>query len=695
MAPIDKVLLWNTTTRKVDSRQHESSCESKQRDIDDPAQLNNRGTFRFSLSRIHRPNDKRCIVNVCIHGSSVSSFVCLLFVCFFLDKNHFPIHSLVNEVLQEYHERLKRVEEALVSVQIMHESSQKDDNHHGTLSLSDAVQMFVEMQELQNRQLERLEAYIRQQQSFRNNHAAVAPPPLETLLETDRETDPSVSASKVQSQGTSTQSDHSKNEPDDHSWILNRTHPSDEGGAGGVHAAQRDTSSALNRHHSNVKEEHSPSMTSADPTVLQHPADDNDDEETYDVDDDDSAKYCVTIPANKQSYRSVPALDTYLRPLSPSAISEVHFVTSPSSVSVTNITFDDDDDHYFHDHNATNDVHFPLVLETVMEEDQSVVSRETPVLDRYRLAHDERSPHGFVVLPNPRRHRHSGRKQKSRHTLKENKKPIAPQLPATIYEHSIGNATSSSSSSSVTNTAVKEESTITNHLPSLLLRTPLSADVISKRGGVLRKQPQSDFRHSLAPSLLYAKANLMRDTPKPSVLTTPPPAAKNHPSAPTTDMTSIAIKSPPPTSKRRHDRFADPTQELESNGSITEKDNTWKQIQPYMKPISKMEYDNAPRIVHLQVEYEELITAVDALNDAIHCAVTDGGHSNTIISHVHVSEAEAHLILTQSARFVDVRKRKNILFALCSLRRLIMRNPNKITSGPEHEIEFIFDIVGS
>jgi hypothetical protein len=434
-------------------------------------------------------------------------------------------------------------------------------------------------------------------------------------------------------------------------------------------------------------------MSSADPTVLQNLVEDDD--ETYD-DEDDSAKYCVTIPPTTLQG---PHPNTNQRPLSPSAvISEVHIVSSPSSPSVTNITFDDDDyEHYFHEHITSNDVQLPLVLETVMEEDQSVLSRETPVLDRYRLAHDERSPHGFVVLPNPRRHRHSCQKQKSQHALKASQKPITPQQAATIYDHSSGNPTLLSSS--IIDTA-EEQSSITTHLPSLLLQPPLSADVTSKRGGMLRSQMQSDFRHSLAPSLLYAKANLMRNAIQPSILTTPPPpsTANTYPSDSTMDMISFAIKSPPPSSKRRDDRLQDPSHELESNNSINENDKTWKQTHPYMKPILKTEFDNAPRIVHLQVEFEELITAVDALNDAIHDAITDCSHSGTIISHVHVSESEAHLILTRSARFVDIRKRKNILFALCSLRRLIMRNPNRTTStkaGPDHENDFIFDIVGS
>ena len=159
------------------------------------------------------------------------------------------------------------------------------------------------------------------------------------------------------------------------------------------------------------------------------------------------------------------------------------------------------------------------------------------------------------------------------------------------------------------------------------------------------------------------------------------------------------IQSPPPPKCDDNDSFAnqESTAVIQTtfaaavegwqSPSLAERNGNKEQSCPFVRSVSKDEYDAAARIIHLQVSLEEIVSAVDALNDAIRQAV-----GSMQIAHVHVAESEAHLIF-QSFGFDDDRKRKSLLFALCNFHCLLTRQPDNSSNNCVKD-DTIFDVVG-
>lgn len=127
-------------------------------------------------------------------------------------------------------------------------------------------------------------------------------------------------------------------------------------------------------------------------------------------------------------------------------------------------------------------------LDTVLEEDASVGTTETPVLDRYRLDPDDQSPHGLVVVPNQR----GSSKKKIKKVYRKSPYPKQPPTPR-IDENAPLNL---------------DESTVGSPLVAFSAsRKPLTSigDRLAKRLVALDEQD----RRSLAPSLMYASAALV------------------------------------------------------------------------------------------------------------------------------------------------------------------------------------------
>ena len=116
---------------------------------------------------------------------------------------------------------------------------------------------------------------------------------------------------------------------------------------------------------------------------------------------------------------------------------------------------------------------------------------------------------------------------------------------------------------------------------------------------------------------------------------------------------------------------------------------------PFLRPVTKPEFDVAPRIIHLQVTFGEVEAAAAALNDAIRQALR---FQKPAIARVHVADSEVHRILRLAcsnngcAAFEEDRKRKSLLFALCHFGRLRMRRPTASSEEEEHEL--VYDVVG-
>lgn len=224
----------------------------------------------------------------------------------------------------------------------------------------------------------------------------------------------------------------------------------------------------------------------------------------------------------------------------------------------------------------------------------SVGTTETPVLDRYRLASDDLSPHGFVVLPNPRNQNSTSHRTKKQ-------------------QH----ATRSSTPSSL---LLSHNRVASNTMPSLT----------DKGDGRGRLQTISE-----------------------RIL-----GAINIPSSQQTPLKTSLTNDATRLKNSARDSFADPA--------------------ILLRYIPRAEYDEAPRLVHLQTTFDELQSAVTLLN--AHMQFTSWGDDRRFIQN-----SEAHRILAES--FPLERKRNSVLFALSFCQRVRMRLPTR------REDEIVYDVV--
>jgi len=361
--------------------------------------------------------------------------------------------------------------------------------------------------------------------------------------------------------------------------------------------------------------------------------------------------------------------------------SQIEYDTDAPSPANTNLTFD------MSIISNLNETLGQQLLETVLEEsvesaaNSSRRSTETPVLDRYRLVKDDQSPHGFVVLPNERRQHTSSFSKKKNKKTEAAASPSSPGFPSSGDQSSTKknyrrtphpkknkqlpstprideNAPLNLSSAAAAAVSPVLESGPQAFVP--LTRTPRT-DENRDRTKCLVALDDRD-RRSLAPSLLQANG------------TSPPTVPTRR------DSLSIRsnLKSPP------------------TSTMMTAHETEIASHLPFLRPVTKPEFDVAPRIIHLQVTFDEVEAAAAALNDAIRQALR---FQKPAIARVHVADSEVHRILRLActsnhgcAAFEEDRKRKSLLFALCHFGRLRMRRPT--ASSEEEERELVYDVVG-
>lgn len=360
-------------------------------------------------------------------------------------------------------------------------------------------------------------------------------------------------------------------------------------------------------------------------------------------------------------------------------------------------------------------------------------SEETPVLDRYRLDFDEESPNGFRVVPNQRRrHRQHHQQQqhvKPQHVIVANNRnntteqkqvaapaesnaPRADERKDTTHEKEGRRARFSVSSSPLschaaaaattprsgrrhynkTSSLAKQKRmpstpTIDENSPLLLVvdnnpatlaspqqtmpagivRSPLSnipdqlehATSISSPssagggGNLTNKSLLQQFNRPLPPSLLYAQTQLA--TIQNDDSDSPPNSAERH-------YHSRSLK--PPTS------LQDSSPKGNSATKMVAKN---KQSPPPLEivSISQSEYDTAPRVVQMQVRYDEVQAVTAALNKFLQRRRQHDGTTTLTTPPMELGEDDIKQLL-KPLGLAD-RKSKSILMSLCHWRRLVMR----------------------
>ena len=377
---------------------------------------------------------------------------------------------------------------------------------------------------------------------------------------------------------------------------------------------------------------------------------------------DDSALYCPTIKANVQhapastKTRSMLQTDANLvaaaTPRRPRITHiEVGNLVSPAPTVLTMDSFtafdhdNDDGDTLADNSKVLDESHDP---EATCDDNDSVNSDETPVLDRYRIDVDDKSPFGFRVVPNQRGSRkrqdlgskppskpkvtrwkalprteaspHHG---KNHRTIKSFRKtpyfkrssPLVPTIDenAPLNEADDNNQNASPLMKDVSKLNFERgiRQTDENHNIS-------NTDHVSSLVALERQDP------SLPPSLIYAKAELASPKPRRRAQGSDPPMS---------------------TLFQRH------------TGAL-------------IQPIDESEYESAPRVVKMQVALCDIQQATRALNDAMAELWSSSGHS--------LSESQAKRVL-KPLGFEDSKSRK-ILMSLCHFRRLVMRRRHSIAA---------------
>jgi hypothetical protein len=385
---------------------------------------------------------------------------------------------------------------------------------------------------------------------------------------------------------------------------------------------------------------------------------DDDDGETC----DDSAMYCPTVVA-RDRVQPRPSLDELARDNHANSPSENPNITHIevdygfSSPTPTNLTMDTAA--------FLNETIGQLDTVFEKEDDMSVASDETPILDRYRIDIDENSPNGFRVVPNERgtrhpRNTHSGvtpasAKKSSPGVAaspmpktplsKRRSKPVFRKTPypkkkfpttPTIDENTPFNGSVSPSVRPVRSM----QSPLASHRPLRTLaspkleRTRLSYPISHQDG---RPTPTS----TLPPSLLYAKAALEMENPGSS------------------SRLVASTRTFPPLPGRS-----------DLNAVVGH----------HIRPVTLSEYDNGPRVVRMQVSFEILDGATAALNDTLcqrhgaRAKQLDHSEANQILQPLGISE----------------RKSRSILMTLCHFRRLMMKR-HSVSGDKNHDI--VFDVV--
>jgi hypothetical protein len=308
-------------------------------------------------------------------------------------------------------------------------------------------------------------------------------------------------------------------------------------------------------------------------------------------------------------------------------------------------------------------------LDTVFElEDNSnvsVSSDETPVLDRYRIDRDENSPNGFRVVPN-QRGRHATRNTHSGVTPVHEKRETSPGFAPNPMSAPSSNRRPKQvfrrtphPKKKVPSTPTIDENTPFNGSMSPPVRpirplesplasfSPLRALASPRLERTRLSYPishQEERTNTLPPSLLYAKAALEMKNPGSSR-----PLGRTVP--------SLSSRSGLDAVHGHH----------------------------HIRPVPLSEYENGPRVVKMQVSFEELEGATVALNDALR--QRKGARA------MQLEHLEANQILQPLG--ISERKSRSILMTLCHFRRLMMQRCDKRHSllGEDKNQKIVFDVV--
>ena len=408
--------------------------------------------------------------------------------------------------------------------------------------------------------------------------------------------------------------------------------------------------------------------------------------------DDDSALYCPTIPADRDwAPRRRTQQPRLYRP------SHVQFALDEEN-SETNHTLLTMEDTLDSDQEEEGEETLVRAQFDPIDENNSVVSgasAETPVLDRYRLAVDDNSPHGVVVVPNERRRNHGKQRpnknqrgqeaghshlhsneQKNRSTQgvtptsivpsNSTSSPISVRRPKfrktphpnkttkallrtapTIDENAPLNVIDDDITPTANNCTTQTALWATPHAPS---RSPLGS-ILSSGGS----HPSISLLTSPAsrPLALMTTQNQKRDS-KSDVDRTKvsPPSSMLSAS---NSIVSPALRQPRTGGSQR--LGIAPLQLQTSSSSIDQ----WFPVQ--IKNVSSLEYEGAPRIVKMQITLEQVQDAVRSINYALSLSPI---RTSDV---VELSEGDLRDILAP----LSERQCKNVVMSLCHWRRLLLR----------------------
>lgn len=645
--------------------------------------------------------------------------------------------------------------------------SKQQEQEPPCLSRRDLIEIILSLQEIQNLQMDRLQNLVDRMEcepptssshSHNNNKENAAPTttttspavtattqhisaktpkhwivgrPLDTLIETEPDTDannsatatPAAAGSAVSSLASSSIPNHTTKQVGSQQQQNQQPH---------VHWHNPERMEA--------QQQGKETATQDSEVLLEYSQDGDDDDEDeeddeYDTLADDSALYCPTIINNKDARRPqqhsqhhkshVPSFShSHGTPLRRLSHIEVDMAYSPAP---TNLTMDTHTPGmYWHGNNTNNNNNSnkTALSHHPWEDDLlSANSEETPVLDRYRL---EESPHGLMVVPNQRRpHRRTNRQtttgnkvgpasaKKSTTTpqpampsaskrvfrktpFRSRHKTLTPSTPTTIDEHKPLLYDPTASAHSLLEQYDLEDDdepllhspeAVNNLLPKRLDALEASTNSNNNANNqvffppdhinVTTVSPKQDHQ-SLPSSLLYASTQIelakAKDASSLMVATTTnddsTPSTRRHSalvSLSSEEKQKAVLGSPWVTTNRRYSTMSAKKSDLRRIATVTQD-----------------EYNDAPRLVQMQVSLEDVNASIQRINQA---------HESNLVSR-QFTETRAKLLL-QSLGFSQ-RKCKTILMSLCHWRRLVMKRLSEVgmmSSSDEAEQGLVFQVV--
>jgi hypothetical protein len=360
-----------------------------------------------------------------------------------------------------------------------------------------------------------------------------------------------------------------------------------------------------------------------------------------DVTQDDSALDCPTVVHQttpwSASHRRQPLPVTRGLPRRPSHIEfDPQAVPASPSPSTVNLTLDDDeqvDDWTAHLDQALAGL-LPTVPEQQLyqhEDNVSLGSQETPVLDRYRLAPDAAAPHGFVVVPNPRR--------RPLPVLAAARRPVVSS-----HKHDPNNkGVHWDDENAPLNLAQKRAWNLVGEQVGSTARGPTATTTTRRPLAVSHLEEEEEVQATTSPGTFVGRRP-QQHQPRQSSSS----RAGGLPSS--FQTTRTAARSSP---------------HRGAGGK------------PLLAPISREEYEASPRVVKMQVSLAQVQQAILLWNAA---AAGDGGlctknttttaaTTHAVVTDAQVAKVWRPLLAGSSAD----RQRQTLLMSLCHWRRLVLR----------------------